>query len=164
MTLLLEEEVAIPFSFDYRATAEAVISEALSAEDFPYEVQVSMILTDDASIHEMNLSYRSMDRATDVLSFPMMDYPSPGDFSALDLSCATEEGELILGDIVISVEHVLAQAAEYNHSIRREFAFLIAHSMLHLMGYDHMSPSEAADMEERQRRILDTLHITREDS
>ncbi len=163
MTLLLEEDVDVPFSFDYRKVAEEVIDKALEVEEFPYEVEVSLVLTDDAAIHELNQQFREMDRSTDVLSFPMMDYPTPGDFSLLDLSATSEKDELILGDIVISVDHVLAQAEEYGHSIKREYAFLIAHSMLHLMGYDHMTPDEAALMEEKQSYILDLLHITREE-
>lgn len=163
MTLLLEEEVDIPFSFDYRKVAEDVIDKALEVEEFPYEVEVSLVLTDDAAIHELNQQFREMDRSTDVLSFPMMDYPAPGDFSLLDLSATSENDELILGDIVISVDHVLSQAKEYGHSRKREYAFLIAHSMLHLMGYDHMTPDEATLMEEKQSYILDLLHITREE-
>ncbi len=163
MTLLLEEEVEVPFSFDYRKVAEEVIDQALEVEEFPYEVEVSLVITDDRAIHELNQQFREMDRSTDVLSFPMMDYPAPGDFSLLDLSATSENDELILGDIVISVDHVLAQAKEYGHSIKREYAFLIAHSMLHLMGYDHMTPDEAALMEEKQSYILDLLHITREE-
>ena len=110
MTLLLEEEVDIPFSFDYRKVAEDVIDKALEVEEFPYEVEVSLVLTDDAAIHELNQQFREMDRSTDVLSFPMMDYPAPGDFSLLDLSATSENDELILGDIVISLYHFLAQA------------------------------------------------------
>lgn len=162
MTLLLEEEVEIPFTFDYRKVAEDVISQALEVENFPYDVEVSLVLTNDEEIHTLNQQFREIDRSTDVLSFPMMDYPAPGDFSLLDLSAVSENEELILGDIVISVEHVMAQAKEYGHSFKREYAFLIAHSMLHLMGYDHMSPEEASIMEERQSYILDLLHITRE--
>lgn len=139
MTLLLEEEVEIPFTFDYRKVAEDVISQALEVENFPYDVEVSLVLTNDEEIHTLNQQFREIDRSTDVLSFPMMDYPAPGDFSLLDLSAVSENEELILGDIVISVEHVMAQAKEYGHSFKREYAFLIAHSMLHLMGYDHMS-------------------------
>ena len=91
----------------------------------------------------------------------MMDYPAPGDFSLLDLLATSENDELILGDIVISVDHVLAQAKEYGHSRKREYAFLIAHSMLHLLGYDHMTPGEAAVMETKQAKALEELGITR---
>ena len=162
MTLLLEEEVAIPFTFDYRKVAEDVISQALEVENFPYDVEVSLVLTNDEEIHTLNQQFREIDRSTDVLSFPMMDYPAPGDFSLLDLSAVSENEELILGDIVISVEHVMAQAKEYGHSLKREMAFLTAHSMLHLMGYDHMEEDERIVMEKKQEEILQNLGITRD--
>ena len=163
MTLLLEEEVEIPFSFDYKQVAEDVVKQTLAFEEFPYEVEVSMVLTDDASIHQLNQEFRHMDRATDVLSFPMLSYTTAGDYSEIDENICSDSGEILLGDIVISVEHVLAQAEEFGHSQKREFAFLIAHSMLHLLGYDHMSPEEASIMEKKQTKILEFLHITREE-
>ena len=163
MTLLLEEEVEIPFSFDYKQVAEDVVKQTLAFEEFPYEVEISMVLTDDASIHQLNQEFRHMDRATDVLSFPMLSYATAGDYSEIDENICSDSGEILLGDIVISVEHVLAQAEEFGHSQKREFAFLIAHSMLHLLGYDHMSPEEASIMEKKQTKILELLHITREE-
>ena len=102
----------------------------------------------------MNLEHRGIDRATDVLSFPMLEFDHPGDFSIIDEETADvfdpESGELMLGDIVISVDKVLEQAQEYGHSPKREYAFLIAHSMLHLCGYDHMDDEERKVMEEKQ--------------
>lgn len=166
MTLLLEEELEIPFSFDYKEVATSVIKTALDTEAFPYEVEVGLTLTDDATIHGMNKEFRGKDCATDVLSFPMIEYDDPGDFTHLEELRDVfhpETGEVMLGDIVISVEHVYQQAMEYGHSLKREYAFLIAHSMLHLMGYDHMTPNEAAVMEEKQSKILDLLNITREE-
>ena len=112
----------------------------------------------------MNRQFREIDRATDVLSFPMVDYEKPGDFAFLeeDDSCFhPESGELMLGDIVISKEKVTAQAEEYGHTKEREFAFLVAHSMLHLFGYDHMEEGERAIMEQKQREILEQLNILR---
>ena len=94
----------------------------------------------------------------------MIEYDSPADFSSVeedDSNFDLETGELILGNIVISKEKVIAQAEEYGHSVKREFAFLIAHSMLHLLGYDHMEDGERLVMEEKQRNILDNLGITR---
>ena len=94
----------------------------------------------------------------------MCEYPAPGDFSAIEEDADSfdpETGELLLGDIVLSGDRILSQAQEYGHSVRREFAFLIAHSMLHLMGYDHIEPEEAETMESRQRKILDLLDIKR---
>ncbi len=146
-----------------------VIEEALSFTGCPFEAQVSLTITGDEAIREMNRDYRGIDAATDVLSFPMIDFPIPGDFSFLeqegiaDGSCFDpDSGALTLGDIVISADHVNAQAAEYGHSRKREFAFLVAHSMLHLMGYDHMQPDEAKEMEKMQEQILENLGIRRD--
>ena len=166
MTILFEEETPSPFPFDYKEFASTVIEKALATEDFPYEVEVGLTLTDDAAIGQMNKEFRKMDCATDVLSFPMIEYEHPGDFSHLedmDEIFHPETGEVILGDIVISVDHVVNQAREYGHSVRREYAFLIAHSMLHLMGYDHMEPDDAEIMEQKQSKILELLNITREE-
>ena len=165
MTLNLEEEVAVPFEFDYASLAKEVISFTLDHEDFPYESEVNLTLTDNEGIHEINKMYRQIDRPTDVLSFPMLSYDEAGDFSKLeddyDDNFNPDTGEIMLGDIVISVDKVLEQAESYGHTPRREYAFLIVHSMLHLFGYDHMTPEEAAVMEEKQRKILDEMGITR---
>ncbi len=113
----------------------------------------------------MNLEQRGIDRPTDVLSFPMIEYDAPGDFSVIDEETGDafnpETGELMLGDIVISKEKVLSQAEEYGHSPKREYAFLIAHSMLHLFGYDHMEEEERAEMEAHQRAIMEKVGIPR---
>lgn len=166
MKYLFEEEIEVPFDFDYKEVAKQVIDMALDMEDFPFESEVDITLTDDAAIQEINKEFRQLDKSTDVLSFPLIEYKSAGDFSYLenqDDIFNPETGEAMLGDIVISVEHVLKQAEEYGHSIKREYAFLIAHSMLHLMGYDHMTPPEAKVMEEKQENILNALNITREE-
>ena len=136
----------------------------LDCEECPYEAEVNLLLTDDEAIHEMNREYRHIDRATDVLSFPMLEYETPGDLSGIEESANAfdpETGELMLGDIVISKDRVIAQAEEYGHSVRREYAFLIAHSMLHLLGYDHMEEEERRLMEDRQRKIMEKAGILR---
>lgn len=165
MTFHLECEVEPKFSFPYEELAKEVIETCMEAEGFPYEAEVNLTLVDDAAIQEINASYRQIDRATDVLSFPLLDYDAPGDFSKVeDLmgdNINPDTGEVMLGDIVISVDHVREQAKEYGHSEKREYAFLIVHSMLHLFGYDHMEPEEAQEMQEHQRKILDYLKITR---
>lgn len=165
MTFHLECEVEPKFSFPYEELAKEVIEACMEVEDFPYEAEVNLTLVDDAAIQEINASYRQIDRATDVLSFPLLDYDAPGDFSKVeDLmgdNINPDTGEVMLGDIVISVDHVREQAKEYGHSEKREYAFLIVHSMLHLFGYDHMEPEEAQEMQEHQRKILDYLKITR---
>ncbi len=165
MTVTIERESDIPLPFSEQEVAEAVISETLDYEDCPYEVQVSIILTNNDEIQQINLEQRGVDAPTDVLSFPMIEYAYPSDFTVLEAddmnSFDPDTGELILGDIVISVDKVLEQAEKYGHDIKREYAFLIAHSMLHLFGYDHMDEVERENMELKQDEILTRLNITR---
>ena len=165
MSFFLEEEVEVPFSFDYKALAQRVIDFCLEYSAFPYEAEVNLTLTDNKGIHVINREYREIDRSTDVLSFPMLEYELPGDFAFLDDENSDDfnpdTGEALLGDIIISVEKVLEQAQEYGHSVEREYAFLITHSMLHLFGYDHMEEEEAKIMEDKQKEILLRLNILR---
>ena len=166
MTIHIENEQPLDFGFAIRPLAEQVILQAMDQEGCPYEAEVSLTFTNDAEIHRINLEFRKIDRPTDVLSFPMTDFPSPASFAFLEEegndSFNPETGELLLGDIVISVERAMQQAEAYGHSLKREIAFLIAHSMLHLMGYDHMTPEEASVMEKKQEEILLALGITRD--
>ena len=165
MSFFLEEEVEVDFTFDYKQIAEKVVNYCIEREKFPYEAEVNLTLTDNEGIHIINKEYREIDRPTDVLSFPMLSYDVPGDFSCLmeenEEDFNPDTGEAMLGDIIISVDKVKEQAREYGHSELREFAFLITHSMLHLFGYDHMEPEEAEVMERRQSEILEELQITR---
>ena len=164
MTLYYEEEGSIRLPFACQKLAEEVAEAVLNELGCPYEAEVNLLLTEDVQIREMNREFRHIDRATDVLSFPMTEYEIPGDFSHLeeqDDCFHPETGELVLGDIVISKEKVLSQAEEFGHTPRREFAFLIAHSMLHLSGYDHMEEDERSVMETLQRQILEKLNILR---
>lgn len=164
MSLYMEEEGGIVLPLDTKATAELVIEAALDYEGCPYEVEVNLVLTTDEEIRKMNQEFRQIDKATDVLSFPMLEYEMPGDFSGFEEqedAFHPETGELMLGDIVISKDKVMEQAEAYGHSPRREFAFLIAHSMLHLFGYDHMEEDERLVMEQKQREILENVQILR---
>lgn len=164
MTLNYETEYDGTFPFDPKDTAERVLEFTMDYLGCPYEADVNLLLTDDDAIHEINKEQRGIDRATDVLSFPMEDYPTPGDFTFLEevSDCFhPESGELLLGDIVISGDRVVEQAKNYGHSTLREFAFLMVHSLLHLMGYDHMEPEDAKIMEKKQAEILDSLGIKR---
>ncbi len=164
MTLYLEEEGETKLPFDAEALAKRVIEGTLDHLKCPYETEVDLILTTDPQIREMNLEYRGIDRATDVLSFPMSDFETPGDFSFLETdpdAFDPESGELLLGDIVISKDRVLSQAEEYGHSPEREFSFLITHSVLHLTGYDHIEEEDRLLMEKTQRDILEELQILR---
>ncbi len=164
MTLFFEEEGELTLDIPCEKIANQVIEAALDYIECPYEAQVNLLLSMDREIHETNLNFRGIDRATDVLSFPMLEYEEPGNFDFLeDLpECFDPEtGELTLGDIMISKERVIKQAEEYGHSILREYAFLIAHSMLHLFGYDHMEDEERKVMEEKQREIMELVQILR---
>ena len=164
MTLYFEEEGELTLPLDCEALAKQIIEGALDYIECPYEAEVNLLLTMNEQIHEMNRDFREIDRPTDVLSFPMIEYTAPGDFDFLEQQeeCFDpESGELVLGDIVISKEKVLAQAEEYGHSPMREYAFLIAHSVLHLTGYDHMEDEERQVMEQKQREIMERLDILR---
>ena len=162
--IYIEKETEIPLDFDYESLIQTVVRYALDYEACPYEAEVNVVLTDDPSICEINREYRQMDRLTDVLSFPMLEYVNPGNFDGLedmDEYFNPETGELVLGDIMISLEKVKEQAKEYGHSQQRELGFLVAHSMLHLFGYDHMEQQDRDEMERRQSEILDHLGICR---
>lgn len=164
MTLLFEEEGSLKLPLECEALAGKVIEAAIDYVDCPYEAEVNLLLTMNDEIHEMNRNFREIDHATDVLSFPMVDYEEAGNFEFLEDAMEyfnPETGELMLGDIVISKEKVVSQAEEYGHSVEREYAFLIAHSMLHLFGYDHMEEEERIVMEEKQKEILEQLQILR---
>jgi probable rRNA maturation factor len=165
MTLNLEYETEIKLQLDYESIIPKVVDKALDLEECPYDIELNVILTDNKEISDINKEYRNIDTPTDVLSFPMIEYETPGDFSILEDedndSFNPETGELLLGDIIISVEKVMEQAAEYGHSEERELAFLTAHSMLHLFGYDHMEEVERSVMEEKQRQVLEELKIYR---
>lgn len=164
MTINIEEEVTPNFPFDHRELASQVITFALDHENFPFEAEISLTIVDNDAIREINRELREIDAPTDVLSFPMIDYECAGDFSQVEHSDDNfnpDTGEALLGDIVISAEKVFAQAESYGHSPKREYAFLIVHSVLHLLGYDHMTPDEAAFMENKQTDILNEMNILR---
>ena len=165
MTIPIERETDLKLAFDEEAVIRKVAEAALDSEGCPYEAEVDVLLTDAGSIREINREERGIDRATDVLSFPTLELKAPGDFSGLEEDPTLfhpETGELLLGDMVISLDKVKEQAAEYGHSEERELAFLTAHSMFHLMGYDHEEEAERLVMEEKQEALLRRLGITRE--
>ena len=146
MTDIQNNQDKIDFTPELEETINIVIEKTFSYEDVEPR-NVSVLITDNEEIHGLNLEYRQKDAPTDVLSFPLFD----------------EDGNLDedeLGDIVISLERAKAQAEEYNHSLKREVAFLTAHSMLHLLGYDHENGEQ--EMYVKQDEILNELGITRD--
>ena len=145
-----------------RAFIRKVIRTALAAEGMTLPCEIDVRITNDSGIHEINREMREVDRPTDVLSFPVFDL-IPGELpDEEDADPGT--GLIPLGDMVISMEHVTAQAKEYGHSNRRELAYLVVHSTLHLLGYDHLDEGpQKQQMRAREEAILAELGITRED-
>ena len=143
-----------------RALIRRAITTALTAEGMTLRCEVNVNVTDDAGIHEVNLAMRDVDRPTDVLSFPMFDLV-PGELpDETDADPAT--GLIPLGDMCLSMERVKAQAREFGHSDRRELAYLVVHSVLHLLGYDHLDEGvEKARMRAREEAIMENLGLTR---
>lgn len=146
MTDIRNEQTKTEFTEEMDKVIRQVIDKTKEYEDVDSELGVSVVITDNETIRDLNRTYRNKDSATDVLSFPLYD-----DEGYLD----DEE----LGDIVISLERAYAQAEEYGHGIIREVAFLTAHSMLHLLGYDHENGE--TEMYEKQEEILNLLGIVR---
>ncbi len=168
MTIFFEKDTEEEIEFDYESLIKRVIEKALEHEKCPFECEINLTITDNEKIRQINQEYRQLDVPTDVLSFPMAEFETPGDFSPFlgeekkSMYFNLESGEFLLGDIVISLERAKEQAKEYGHSLERELAFLTAHSMFHLMGYDHMEEEERAVMEEKQEKLLQELGITRD--
>ena len=147
-------------SDEKRAFIRRVIRTALAAEGVTFPCEIDVLLTHDAGIHQINLDMRQVDRATDVLSFPEFDL-TPGQLPGEE-DADPGTGLVPLGDMVISMEHVAAQAKEYGHSNRRELAYLVVHSVLHLLGYDHLDEGPLkAQMRGREEAIMAELGLTR---
>lgn len=138
---------------DFERLIEHCATAAFEEEGIEEDAEISVTLVDNAQIREMNAEFREIDRETDVLSFPL------GDDEGFEVNPDTDA--ILLGDIVISLEKAQSQAVEYGHSFRREVAFLLTHSLFHLLGYDHMTPDEEREMFDKQEKVLHKLGITR---
>ncbi len=165
MTLQTEVETEIDLKLNIETEASDIINFTIDYLECPWECEVNLTITDNQGIRELNKEFRNLDKPTDVLSFPLVDYEEPLNFSIAENNeedyFNPDTGELMLGDIVISAEKVIEQAREYGHSVKREFCFLIVHSMLHLFGHDHMEDDERLVMENLQKQILEKAGITR---
>lgn len=150
MDVLFENNTNIEVN---RELIEKVIAESLRYENISNNCEISVTIVDNEEIHQINLKHRGIDRATDVLSFPLIDFEKE--------SLPTDGSKIYLGDIIISIERAMEQAKEYGHSIDREVGFLTAHSMLHLLGYDHMVEDEEKVMFKKQEEILNNLNLRR---
>ncbi len=132
---------------------------ALKAEGVNENCIISIMLTDDAGIHEINLEQRGIDRPTDVLSFPMNEL-IPGEFECQSCVYDFESNKIMLGDMVLSLERCASQAEEYGHSFDREVSYLCVHSVLHLLGYDHLDEAEQkAQMRSREDAIMEIIGL-----
>jgi len=147
---------------ELRALMKKSIRETLKQNNVPFLCEVDVQLTDDEGIREINRDTRQIDRATDVLSFPMLDwYDGVGDMPG-DTETDPDTGVVFLGDMVISVERARQQAEEYGHSFERECAYLTVHSILHMLGYDHVEDEpRKARMRQREEQVLAVLGLTR---
>lgn len=131
-------------------------------EECDFEAQISVTIVDNEEIREINNEHRGIDKATDVLSFPMLEFDEDGNAIDCDYDLF-EDGKVLLGDIVISAERATEQAVEFGHSFKREMAFLTVHSMLHLLGYDHVDDPEGEKiMIKKQKEILEKIGIKRD--
>ena len=160
-TIIFETEVECPPETE--ALLDRVISAALEAEGVGLPCEISVLLTDDAGIQQINREMREVDRPTDVLSFPMFEL-EPGVPPEGEAFLDPETGRCPLGDMCISLERAAAQAEEYGHSLDRELCYLAVHSALHLLGYDHLDEGPMKrQMRAREEAILGKLGITRGD-
>ena len=155
MNILFENETDYDFDKEKLDLLNKVISETLRYENFSDNVEISLTIVTNDDIQAINAKFRDIDRPTDVLSFPLIDFAKGEE--------PEQNGDepIALGDIVISIEKAKFQAEEYGHSLDRELGFLTAHSMLHLLGYDHMEPDEEKIMFAKQKEILDNLGLKR---
>ncbi|AAO36525.1 endoribonuclease YbeY [Clostridium tetani] len=143
-----------------------IIDYALKKEEVDIGYEISVIYVDNEIIKEINNDTRGINKETDVLSFPMLEYPKGRVFSESyrEYSFGVEylnEGNLVLGDIVLSLEKALEQSKEYNHSFLREVCYLVVHSVLHLLGYDHIDEEEKVIMRKKEEEILESFNISR---
>ncbi len=156
MTLLIDNRTNFELTDEIKEMLEKVCLKSLQYEEFNEDCEVSLSIVTNDEIHDINKQFRNIDSPTDVLSFPQLT------FEEGEEADVNENGEIVLGDIIISIDRAKEQAEEYGHSLKRELAFLSVHSMLHLMGYDHMVPEEEEDMFRRQKEILIEAGIPRE--
>ena len=147
------DQEKMPISYKLKKLVRFAVEATLAYEEIARDLEVSVTFTDDEGIRKLNRNFRKIDRATDVLSFPLFDFEGEGD-------ALSDELDDMLGDIVLSLERAEAQAEEYGHSFEREVAFLTVHSMLHLLGYDHeTSEEDELDMRRRQTAIMEMLGL-----
>ena len=158
MSVYIENQSHVRFDFQYKVMVRKAVQFVMEYKDIPEELDVNVLIVTPEKMQEINKDARGIDSVTDVLSFPYFEYDTPGVFDREKQDWSDED---ILGDIVICAERVISQAQEYGHSQKREMTFLTVHSMLHLVGYDHMEDADRELMEAEQRVIMDQLGVFR---
>jgi len=166
MTIWIENTTTNNIFENYQITLEDIIKLCLLEEKYPENIEVSLTIIDNKEIQRLNHEFRNIDRPTDVLSFPMLEFEDGnrdiGSFKEkAHNSINNDTNEIVLGDILISIEKAIEQANEFGHSLQREIAFLTAHSMFHLMGYDHIDVDDEVEMGQKQEKILEIAGLTR---
>lgn len=153
------------FKDEFKSLIDSAVFETLKFEGFKYNYEISVVITDNSGIKKINHQFRNIDRETDVLSFPMIEFDKKNmhdqAYQVSEDEINPENGNVMLGDIVISIEKAYEQAREYGHSIDREIAFLTVHSTLHLLGYDHMQVEDEKVMINKQKAILAGMNLSR---
>lgn len=158
--LISNQQEKLPVTPELEGLIHRVASQslALAAAHLGNQLELSIVLVDDAQIHELNRDHRGVDRPTDVLSFALLEAGDEEEPRVLD---APADAPVLLGDVIISLERARSQAQEYGHSLEREIGFLVAHGVLHLLGYDHERPEQEKEMFDLQESILASLGLTR---
>lgn len=168
MNFYTENETDYKFDFRIEVVGKDVAEQIIYAENCPVYPAANLVITDNEGIRELNKEFRGIDAPTDVLSFPNIEFETPGVFDKKFINAHAEDyidpvnQDVHIGDIVINIDRLLSQAEEYGHSVKREFAYLIAHSTLHLCGYDHQTDEEAKIMNDKAEAVLTKLGITRD--
>lgn len=149
-----EDKIGVPF----QETVQQIAEYSMQTEGFYGEYEVSITVTDDASIREMNCNFRNIDKVTDVLSFPMYERE---ELQEIEESQGYSDYEVSIGDVVLSYDTAVEQAKEYGHTLERELCFLVVHSIFHLLGYDHMEEEERRVMRAKEEGVLSHFKIYR---
>jgi probable rRNA maturation factor len=164
MKVLIEnQQTKVEFTDSIDKLLLDTVNSALAQECFDMPAEVSILLVDDEKIREINKEYRDIDKSTDVLSFPIVDMHE-GEILSDEGDIDMDDNMLLLGDIIISMETAVKQAAEYGHSLERELAFLTCHGVFHLIGYDHMNSEDEKKMMGKQEKLLEQMGLPRKDS
>ena len=158
MQVFIENQTKEYFNFrGYKKLIESVIKAVFEIKKIPDEFEVNVLIVEDEEIKEINKDTRGINKVTDVLSFPYLEFEKPGKFKKSKI----EEDEIILGDIILCANRVVEQAEKFGHSQKRELSYLVTHSMLHLIGYDHMEPEDEKLMLREADKIMAYLNISR---